>query len=159
MTNNPYGRNESNSSGTWLIILLALLIGLFVIGKRFAWCEEVNLDIIAQIESNNNPLAYNRNSGAVGLCQITSVCLSDYNLCNKTCYEITDLLSPKFNLFIAYWYLNKRIPQMLRAKNKPITLDNILWAYNAGIGKVVKGICPKETRNYIKKYQRLARAK
>ena len=34
------------------------------------------------------------------------------------------------------------------------TIDNRLWAYNAGIGRVIKGIKPDETREYIKRYHR-----
>jgi hypothetical protein len=51
--------------------------------------------------------------------------------------------------------MNTRIPQMLKAYKIPDTIDNRLWAYNAGIGNVKKGRLPKETRNYIRKYHKL----
>lgn len=148
----------------WKILaIIGWLLIFFMLGLCFFYDLEageiIDLSIIATIESSNNPLAYNRNSQAIGLFQITPICLNDYNLCHKTCYELIDLLSPKFNYFVAYWYLNKRIPQMLKAKNIPINLDTILWAYNAGVGRVVKGIKPKETRNYIQRYYQLASAK
>ena len=123
-----------------------------------ARAEVVDMKIIAQIESSNNPLAYNRHSQAVGLYQITPICLNDYNLTHKTCYELTDLLSPKFNYAVAYWYLNFRIPQMLKAHKLPVTLETTLWAYNAGVGRVLRGEKPKETKNYILKYKRLSNA-
>lgn len=138
-----------------LIVIMALVM-ICSIASR-AGAVEIDLSIISRIESSNNPLAYNRHSGAVGLYQITPICLSDYNLCHKTCYEVADLISPKFNTLVAQWYLTVRIPQMLRAKGKPVTLENILVAYNAGIGRLVKGIMPQETVNYIAKYNKLAK--
>jgi soluble lytic murein transglycosylase-like protein len=70
---------------------------------------------------------------------------------------MSDLYDVKLNKKVAVWYLTRRIPQMLRAKGKPVTVENILIAYNAGIGRVVKGIKPSETRQYLKKYQKLAK--
>ena len=43
------------------------------------------------------------------------------------------------------------IKKLIEAYKIPITLDNVLWAYNAGIGNVKKNRMPKETINYIKK--------
>ena len=158
--NYPYLRladDPESPKEKFLIILIALV--LFAMFLSFfppkARAEMVNLRIIAQIESSNNPLAYNHSSQAVGLYQITPICLNDYNLTHKICYELTDLLSPKFNRLVAEWYLNKRIPQMLKAHRLPINLNTILWAYNAGVGRVKKGILPEETKNYIKKYAKL----
>lgn len=141
------------------IIAVAIFTVVMVIFACVARADEVNLDIISKIESNNNPLAYNYKSKAIGLYQITSICLNDYNLVNNTCYELTDLLSAKFNQKIAIWYFKKRIPQLLKYFGLSDTLENRLWAYNVGIGKVVKGIMPKETQNYIKRYKQLARQK
>lgn len=154
----------------WIILAVIIFIGMMA---KVVRAEEVNMDIIAQIESNNNPNAYNYKSGARGLYQITEICLKDYNELNGTYQDIysgigikevnkklnnitiEQLFNPVINRRIAEWYLNKRIPQLLAYYNIEDTLDNRLWAYNAGIGKVVKGICPKETRNYIKKYHQL----
>ena len=44
---------------------------------------------------------------------------------------------------------------MLKHYKKEVNIDNILWAYNAGIGKVIKEIKPEETKNYIIKYYNL----
>ena len=113
------------------------------------------LSAVQAIESSGDPLAYNKHSGARGLYQITEICLADYNQYHTQQYTLEQLYDPEINEKIAAWYLLVRIPQMLDHYNIIITPDNILWAYNAGIGKVRKGIMPEETKNYIKKYHKL----
>jgi soluble lytic murein transglycosylase-like protein len=115
---------------------------------------KIDLNKIKQIESSGNPLAYNPTSQARGLYQITPICLKEYNNFHTKKYSTQDLFNPTINEKIAKWYLTKRIPQMLRYYNKPITTSNILISYNAGINYVVKGLSlPTETRNYIQKYK------
>ena len=129
------------------------LIFLLIFSSANAFAQtRLKMGRISSIESSNNSKAYNRKSGARGLYQITEICLKDYNQFHKVKYTSQDLFIPEINEKIARWYLEKRIPQMLRYYNIPVTTDNILWAYNAGIGKVVKGVMPDETKDYIKKY-------
>lgn len=114
----------------------------------------INLEIIKQIESSGNPRAYNNSSGARGLYQITDICRRDYN--KMTGEQITpdQLFDAQVNERIAAWYINKRIPQMLRHYGKPVTIKNVLTAYNAGISCVVRGKpLPQETVEYIRKYK------
>lgn len=166
---------EGGKKPNFFLIFLALAIFLFFAFKSCARAEEIDLSIIMQIESNGNPNAYNKQSGAIGLYQITPICLKEYNQVNgEKCFSspfgiqgterfeiryltISDLYNPIINERVAEWYLNIRIPQLLNYYHKPITIDNILWAYNAGIGNVIKGKMPRETRNYIKKYHELKR--
>jgi len=115
----------------------------------------IDLNKIKQIESHGNPLAYNKGSGARGLYQITAICLQEYNNFNHSTYSLNDLFNPTTNEKIASWYLEKRIPQMLKYYNLDVTVENILWAYNGGIGKVKKNIMDRETANYIEKYNRI----
>ena len=138
--------------------VLCLVSGCF----QPAPAAEIDLSIIATIESSNNPLAYNEDSGARGLYQITEICLKDYNQyakrpANAPILRLEALFSPEINKKVAQWYLNKRIPQLLSFYHIEDTIDTRLFAYNAGIGRVIKGIMPRETRNYILKYQRLAK--
>jgi len=151
-------------SGTRLVgMLVGVMLMLAVFGVIFMSCDlkpahavEIDLDVIAQIESSGNPLAYNSYSKAKGLYQITPICLADYNAWYSTAkIDSNALFSPKEARLVAGWYLGIRIPQMLKIKAKKATIRNILWAYNAGIGNVVKGVMPKETKNYIKKYELL----
>ena len=116
---------------------------------------ELNIRKIIQIESNGNPKAYNRKSGAIGLMQITPVCLKEYNNYNRTNYKMLDMFNAKINIKVGSWYINKRIPQMLKYYKCRVNTRNILISYNAGISYVVnRKKLPIETINYIKKYRR-----
>jgi len=116
---------------------------------------EINMDIIAQIESSNNPLAYNARSGATGMYQITEICLREYNNYNNADVAIEDMFNANTCYAIANWYMNARIPRMLKYYGIDDTDKNRLWAYNAGIGKIEKCIMPLETKNYINKYKEM----
>ena len=73
-------------------------------------------------------------------------------------YELADLYNPKINVEIGTWYINKRIPQMIKAYGLEDTIEYRLIAYNWGIGNLLKHLkkpLPKETRDYIRKYRRL----
>ena len=118
----------------------------------------VDIDKVFTIESNQNPKAYNKNSGARGLGQIVDIALKDYNIMNpKEQYSKEQLFDPQINAKVSNWMLSERIPSLLKHFNLPVTTDNILWAYNAGIGNVVKGRKPKETVEYNKKYKALGK--
>ena len=140
-------------------VILAIILALstiFTLNTVFG-AENVDIDmsIIAQIESSNNPMAYNKRSGATGLCQITLPTLADFNARHNTRVTMDDLYNPQVNMRIANWYMNTKIPQYLKAYKLADTLKNRLWAYNAGIGRVKQGILPDETRDYIAKYKQL----
>lgn len=156
--NMPYLPNQKpNNFFDPLTICLAIAIVVVVfLTAKSCKAEAVNLKIIAQIESSNNPLAYNHNSQARGLYQITPICLKEYTQMNGYLYSDPDyLFNPVFNTRVADWYLNKRIPQMLRFYKKEVNITNVLIAYNAGIRAVVKGYLPAETKQYILKYNKL----
>ena len=113
----------------------------------------IDMDKISMIESSNNPMAYNKHSNARGLYQITPICLADYNQYHKIQYTTDQLYDKRINYDIAYWYMNVRIPQLLKHYKQKDTVDNRLIAYNAGIKYLIKGLkLPTETINYISKY-------
>lgn len=127
---------------------------------------EINIDlgIIRIIESDNNPLAFNRKTKCYGLFQISEICLADYNQLNNTNYEPANLLDPLLNEKIAAWYF-KRLHQLLSHYKIPVTVTTLLVSYNWGIGNVADwfrggagfGQLPKATQVYVKKYLKLAR--
>jgi soluble lytic murein transglycosylase-like protein len=131
-----------------IIISLLILVGI-------AKGEEVDLNRIKIIESGGNALAHNKRSDARGLYQITGICLKEYNTFNKSRYTPDDLWRTDINAKIASWYLSVRIPAMLKYYGLADTVKNRIWAYNAGIGNVKKGIMPAETRAYIAKYEKM----
>ena len=116
------------------------------------------LSIISTIESGNNPNAYNPKAGAVGLFQITPICLKEYNQYHWAKYTRQNLYDPKINRKIASWYLQRRIPQMLKYYGYKITVENVLICYNWGIGNFIRWKqgrikkLPRETREYVRKY-------
>lgn len=112
----------------------------------------VDMNKIYFIESSNNPKAYNKRSQAKGLGQITPIVLKEWNNFHPSNTVVEDdLFNPEVNKQIANWYMNERIPAMLKYFKKEDTAMNRLIAYNAGIARVGK-VLPKETDNYIKKY-------
>ena len=141
----------------WLHLAGVTLMLLAMVA--IAQAQEVNMAIISTIESNNNPKAYNKHSGAIGLCQITPCVLQDYNKAHagNLHIDIPDLWDRDINYAVAYWYMNEKIPQLLRHYHINDTIDHRIAAYNEGIGNVVKGRLPKETRDYIAKYHKLER--
>ena len=145
------------NKGLKILYCLIIMLNILNITKCYA-TEMVDMSIIAIIESNNNPLAYNRKSGARGMYQITEICLKDYNAWHPTAkMPVNALFKPVEARKVAEWYLSIRIPQMLRYYGLNDTLENRLICNNAGIGNLVKGIIPKETRNYILKYIGIAK--
>ena len=136
-------------------VTLALCISLLS-GNSMA--DLVNLDFIKQIESTGDPDAFNEKSQARGLYQITPIVLKEWNnFFPKKQYKEEDLFKPEINKEIASWYVNDRIPQMLTHFKKPVDLKNVLISYNAGIDYVVSNrTLPKETQDYLKKYDDLS---
>lgn len=116
--------------------------------------QDIDMNKIYQIESSNNPKAFNKGSKARGLGQITPIVLKEWNNFHpKETHTSDDLYDSSTNKKIAHWYMNKRIPQMMKRLKIEDTTENRLIAYNAGIGRVGK-ILPTETANYIKKYNK-----
>ena len=128
----------------------AAMVGGAAIGNA---SEDIDMTKISQIESSNNPEAYNAKSQARGKNQITPIVLKEWNNYHKSeQHGVKDLFNEEINDKIANWYMNKRIPQMLKAKKIKDTVENRLIAYNYGIGNIGKPL-PLETRNYLKKYR------
>lgn len=136
--------------------ICATLIILTILSVAIVQGQGINMEIIKKIESNGNSQAIS-SAGAIGLYQITPICLEDYNIYHEKEYYKSDLLSPGVNRKIAEWYIKERVPQMLRHYDIKVSVRNILWSYNAGISKVRKNILPQETSNYIQRYFTLQR--
>lgn len=132
------------------IVLGALLLMI----PSCAQAQDVDMAIIAQIESSNNTMAYNKTSQARGLYQITPVCLADYNEMHNVLLMEESLFGQKTAYKVANWYMNTRIPQLLKHFKHEDTLSNRLTAYNCGISCVDKPL-PTETKKYIEKYKKL----
>jgi hypothetical protein len=103
--------------------------------------------------------------------QISQAVLDEYNeyliknssrlMGGKIHYDTSDLFDADINRQVGRWYLFVRIPQMLEHYKLADTLENRLICYNFGIGNLIKYRqgkikLPKETRNYLLKYYKLA---
>ena len=135
-----------------LVVIVSLLLMSTV-----AQASEVYIDMqkIRMIESSGNPRAYNKYSHARGLYQITPIVLQEWNNFHPTQqYTLEQLFSSRINSTIAHWYMNYRIPQMLKYYGVEDTVENRLISYNAGISYVVGNgkVLPSETVQYIRKY-------
>lgn len=129
------------------LLMLSLIIGLVS-------AAEIDLEAVKEIESGGNPRAVG-NAGERGLYQIMPITLRSFNQRHEKTYSKDDLFNPEINRKIARWYLTKRIPEMLKFYGKPVTPKYIIWAYNAGIGRVNDGVMPEVTKRYLEKYKRL----
>lgn len=145
----------------WLLVIATIFILIGIVRA-----EEIDLSIIAKIESNSNPMAisYKGAKYGRGIYQISEICLKDYNMANNAEISPVELFSPKVNRDVAFWYFNLALPLYLRNKGIPVTPVNLLIAYNFGIGNLSKYLqgkveLPKETRNYLIKYKKFARSK
>jgi hypothetical protein len=139
-------------------ILLALFFFclLFIFWPSKAHAEDINMVAIAQIESGNDSMAENDSSGARGLCQLMPSVLEDFNEHFNKNYTPAQLFDGQINLMIADWYMNHRIPSMLKHFKIPDNIENRLIAYNFGIGNLKKHRpLPEETKSYIVKYENL----
>lgn len=142
----------NNKRKVYLALVFALVFGSYT----NAYAGYININRIIHIESRGNSRAYNKGSGARGLCQITPICLQEWNNFHKSeRYSLNDLWNAEINKKIAIWYLEIRIPQMLRYYKLDVNYRNIIICYNAGINYLVKHKrLRNETTDYIKKYER-----
>ena len=132
--------------------ILAICIFLYSLSSVCFAYDSVNLRTIAYIESGNNAKAYNEQTKATGLYQITPICLADYNYFAKAGqYTLSDMFDVYRAKLVATWYIEKRIPFLLKKYNHEVTVRNVLIGFNCGVKCVGKPL-PKETSDYIKKY-------
>ena len=140
----------------WFILAVILFTIIAVVIYQKVWAEEVDLSIIATIESGNNHLAYNKGSGACGMYQFTPIAWLDVqrNFPELAKYPFSYAYEPRVaKLFAkAYFIL---IDRYLAHFGLKTSLSNRLACYNQGIGLTRKGILSKESKNYIAKYARL----
>lgn len=141
----------------WVKVLLVLAI--LLIGVKVVHGQEIDMKAIAQIESSNNPNSINYRAHAIGLYQVTPICLNDYNERHAMQYGEEELFEPHKAYNVAQWCMNTRIPQLLRHYHVRGNVRNRIWCWNAGIRSVIRHRMPKETRKYLIKYHRIEKSK
>lgn len=138
-------------------LLGSFLVAAFLNAAKANGAPVIDMVALAQIESSGNPKAFNKKTKATGLFQITPICLKDFNKQNKKRYTLKQMFDEDKCREVADWYAGVRIPQMLQGIGVPITTQRILWAWNAGIWAVIHDKMPKETAEFIIRYNKLAK--
>ena len=138
------------------VILTAVL---FVFFTGCARGEEIDLGIIAEIESSNNPMAINAKTGARGLYQFLPIAWRDVQN-HYPALKVYGYKEYVHNPIISSQFAEKYfiiLEKYLKHYKMEVSLENLLACYNWGIGNLRSGKkLPSETVNYIKKYKRLA---
>ncbi len=124
--------------------------------KGYKGLLEIDLHVIAQIESSGNPNAYNPSSKATGLYQITPICLKDFNLNARSGhFSLEEMKDPNKAKIVASWYFFKRLPGLIQHLGYESNEETLLIGYNCGPKCVKRQKLPKQTQDYLKKYRRL----
>lgn len=141
--------------GVVTAVSIGLIIWIFILCGIVSADVVMDMDRIMMIESSGNPNAWRKQDDSIGLFQITPIVLKEWNNFHPNLQlSKKDLWNPNINLTIAVWYMNDRIPSMLRHYKIEDTEENRIIAYNAGISYLVnKKPIPEITQRYIKKYQ------
>jgi hypothetical protein len=122
------------------------------------------LEALIQVESSNNPRAYNRHTQARGLTQITPVAWRELRKHYRSKYVNLNFWEDMCKSQVAreagtdYLYLLQKV---LKAKRIPVTLDNLLAAYVWGPQNLAEnGIhnAPRVVKRYVSQVKRLAQA-
>lgn len=133
---------------------ILIVVFLFTITLPI-FAGSICMDTIKLIESSGNPNAISFRGARYGrgAYQISEILLKEWNNFHPNEQYTTEcLFTYTVNRRIAYWYVFERIPSMLHHYDVEVTTETILHAYNAGIGRVVDGVMPDETKEYIRKY-------
>lgn len=122
--------------------------------------DEVDMECLGKTETNGNQFSYNIAGRAIGICQITEVCLNDYNEFNPwNQFCMYEMFNPIKNYRVAHWYLH--FVEILAYKQLiKVKVDDLLIAYTWGPGRYRDWYkrgkknqdLPGEVRRYLKRY-------
>ncbi len=131
-----------------MIKKLLLILALFC-APAYAFDDAAFLRSIAQRETNNDNLAIGR-AGE----------LSKYQFTKSTWYIHTraPFSEARSNEKLAEKIAAKHLTYIklrLQVNNKAVNIDNCAWAWNAGIGSVLRADLPESTVNYIADVRRI----
>lgn len=96
------------------------------------------LNALIRVESNFNPKAYSK-KGCIGLTQLHPETAAELRVTNP--WDI------KQNVFGGAAYLRQLY-------DRYGSVEYSLWSYNAGPGRLERGVLPKETRKYVRDVMR-----
>lgn len=126
-----------------------LLCFCLLAAQVFAFDDAAFLRSIAQRETNNDNLAIGR-SGELSKYQFTKDTWRIHTRAPFWQARSNEKLAEK----IAVKHLSY-IKTRLQNNNRAINIDNCAWAWNAGIGSVLRSDLPESTANYIADVKRI----
>lgn len=109
---------------------------------KYSDMHDISLEsalLIVHVESDFNPNAYNKRGKAYGLCQITNVCLDEYNWMHNTSYTLEDMYNPDLNLDVGFWYYNRIMTHYsdyygyITTRTEELQLRDAYLCYNVGV--------------------------
>ena len=152
MKNSVLSEGQPLFSGPLPWAVGASAAGLTAAGIAEAKDVKIDRAKMEEVESSNNQKAVSP-KGAVGVRQVTKPALTDFNKAKpEKKYTMGDMrASADKNREVSDWYIDVQIPRLLKAAGFEVTKENVLRAYNQGVGSMRNGKYPKETREYVKK--------
>lgn len=115
---------------------------LYVVAPVKIQPYELIWNATCMLESNKNPLAYNKKEKAVGLSQIRQVRLNDYNRQTGKNYKLSDMFDPA---------KNKEVFMFYAAKHNYTEIEIISRCWNGG---EENGMKLKQTYKYYLKVKK-----
>ena len=115
-------------------ILIAFLIAItsILLAK-----EKLYLPNLCEIESGSNNYAPGKRSERGKIEELPKGALDAYNKDNNKRFTAEDSQDPAVNKAVAIWYKEKKVPEMLKARELPIDKTNVNIAYKTGIGNAL----------------------
>lgn len=112
--------------------------------------------VIINIESDFKVDAYNKHGKAYGLCQVTKLCLDEYNWnhCNTSDFILDDMYDIDANLEVGFWYYNRILTHYsdyygyITTSSPKKTIRDAYIAYN--IGTTVFNSIGRDGRNMLR---------
>lgn len=139
-------------------VLVKAIALCFLFSAGIAHADMMNLDSIRKIESQDGKYVLNPEEGAYGPFQIRIKALRDFRHETGSKWKLHDMYNEAKAAHVAIWYLEVRIPALLKAWGHADTLENRIVAWNCGI-TCVGDIIPPGTKRYIRDYKSLQNKK
>lgn len=109
----------------------ALAESIKITAREFGIPDETAFTIV-NVESDFKSGAYRRDTGAIGLCQVTKVCLDEYNKYHKIKYTVEDVKKDAINLKVGFWYFHQLGTRYKNAGYPIYSARDAYIAYNVG---------------------------
>ena len=143
------------------LIIICILIGIVgYLSIKQPKSTSINIEQLRHIDQAWSWLPewvpVNREKNDTQLFKTKSAWLKDFNKFTGKQYTRRDLKDFNKNAEVVDWYINQRIPDMLRASGNPVNIRNVMIAYCEGISHVIyqRGL-KQDTMRRIREYSNI----